>query len=68
MDTLFKDMKQVMYNSSSEVLKKMFPDGVDNGDVSKRPTTTGTAFKTSLNQLITNLMAKNPHYGKCVMK
>jgi myosin-1 len=66
-DTLFKDLKSAMYQSTNPVIKDIFLDGKDAvGGVSKRPITTGAAFNTSLNELTGHLMSKNPHYVRCI--
>ena len=65
-DSLFKDLKAVSYHSTLPVLKDMFPDGAAIDAASKRPVTAGMGFKTSLAELVTNLLSKNPNYVRCV--
>eukprot|EP01137_Pigoraptor_chileana_P033118 Opistho-2@23554 len=66
-DTLFQDLKRLLFNSKNAVIKKMWPDGaLDIKEVTKRPVTAGTAFKTSMNELVENLMKKEPHYVRCI--
>jgi len=65
-DSLFKDLKSVGYNSSNPIAKEIFPDGASINESSKRPITAGTSFKTSLADLVSNLVSKNPHYVRCI--
>ena len=64
-DTLFKNLKSAMFGSKNSTLKSLFPDGADM-DVAKKPTTIGSQFRTSLQQLMSTLKTKSPHYVRCI--
>ena len=64
MDTLFKNVKATLYKSTNAIIPKLFPDGSNVNEATKRTTSTGSAFRTSLNDLVKNLLKKNPNYGK----
>ncbi|NXT32347.1 MYO1G protein, partial [Pelecanoides urinatrix] len=58
-DTLFQDIKRLLYNSADPVLRAMWPDGEQSiTEVTKRPLTTGTLFKNSIVALVENLASK----------
>lgn len=67
-DTLYKDLAQLMFESSSVVLKACYPEG----DVStwkgasKRPLTAGRLFVNSMNKMIATLNTKVPSYVRCI--
>lgn len=66
-DTLFQDIKRLLYNSSYPDMKEIWPDGKqDKGAVTKRPPTAGKIFKQSMLELVTQLEAKEPFYVRCV--
>nr|WEL12765.1 myosin class I A [Halisarca dujardinii] len=66
-DTFFQDLKRLLYHCSLPALKDMWPEGANPaGEVTKRPVTAGTAFKTSMIELVTYLEQKEPHYVRCV--
>jgi len=66
-DQLYQDFKRLLFNSQHQMLKDMWPEGAkDLTAVTKRPQTTGTIFKNSMIALVDNLMAKEPHYVRCV--
>uniref|UniRef100_A0A1I7YKF9 Myosin motor domain-containing protein n=1 Tax=Steinernema glaseri TaxID=37863 RepID=A0A1I7YKF9_9BILA len=66
-DTLFQDLKRLLYSSESPLLKEMFPDGAKSiHEVNKRPPTAGTLFKNSMSELVKQLASKEPHYIRCV--
>uniref|UniRef100_A0A8C9TEP9 Myosin ID n=1 Tax=Scleropages formosus TaxID=113540 RepID=A0A8C9TEP9_SCLFO len=66
-DTLFQDFKRLLYNSSNPVLKAMWPEGkLSITEVTKRPLTAGTLFKTSMISLVENLASKEPYYVRCI--
>ncbi|VDM93883.1 unnamed protein product, partial [Onchocerca ochengi] len=45
-DTLYQDLKRLLYNSNNPVLRKIFPDGAKSvTEVNKKPLTAGTVFK-----------------------
>uniref|UniRef100_M4AP17 Myosin IG n=1 Tax=Xiphophorus maculatus TaxID=8083 RepID=M4AP17_XIPMA len=66
-DLLFQDFKRLMYNSSNPVLKEMWPDGqLSITEVTKRPLTAATLFKTSIVALVDKLACKEPYYVRCI--
>lgn len=66
-DTLFQDFKRLLYSSTDEIIKGMWPEGsVDVSKVTKRPLTAGTLFKNSMITLIQNLISKEPFYVRCI--
>ncbi|XP_041029601.1 unconventional myosin-Id isoform X2 [Carcharodon carcharias] len=66
-DTLFQDFKRLMYNSSNSVLKNMWPEGkLSITEVTKRPLTAATLFKSSMIALVENLASKEPYYVRCI--
>ncbi|GAB1601174.1 unconventional myosin-Id [Argonauta hians] len=66
-DTLYQDIKRMLYNSQDELLKLMWPDGsLKISETTKRPLTAGTNFKNSIIALVANLASKEPHYVRCI--
>ncbi|XP_050300495.1 unconventional myosin ID isoform X2 [Anthonomus grandis grandis] len=66
-DTLFQDFKRLLFNSTDPNLKEMWPEGAQHiSQVTKRPPTAGTLFKTSMQELIKTLISKEPHYVRCI--
>ncbi|KAK3589621.1 hypothetical protein CHS0354_043081 [Potamilus streckersoni] len=66
-DTLFQDFKRLLYNSKDELVKAMWPEGIqDITATTKRPLTAGTNFKNSIIALVDQLATKEPHYVRCV--
>ncbi|GCB64824.1 hypothetical protein scyTo_0007589 [Scyliorhinus torazame] len=66
-DTLYQDFKRLMYNSSNPVLKDMWPDGqLSITEVTKRPLTAATLFRSSMIALVVNLECKEPYYVRCI--
>jgi len=63
-DLLFRDLKEAMSDSSSEIMKGLFPKKEQ--ESMKRPETAITQFKTSLNNLMVILMDKEPSYIRCI--
>ncbi|XP_058534201.1 unconventional myosin-Ig isoform X3 [Ochotona princeps] len=58
-DSLFQDIKRLLYNSADPTLRAMWPDGQqDITEVTKRPLTAGTLFKNSMVALVENLASK----------
>ncbi|TNN65345.1 Unconventional myosin-Id [Liparis tanakae] len=54
-------------NSSNPVLKGMWPEGkLSITEVTKRPLTAATLFKTSMISLVENLACKEPYYVRCI--
>ncbi|XP_033097296.1 unconventional myosin-Id-like isoform X3 [Anneissia japonica] len=66
-DTLFQDFKRLLYSSKNESIKEMWPDGKQSVlEVTKRPLTAGTIFKSSMIELVKNLATKEPYYVRCI--
>uniref|UniRef100_A0A0B7ADG6 Myosin motor domain-containing protein n=2 Tax=Arion vulgaris TaxID=1028688 RepID=A0A0B7ADG6_9EUPU len=66
-DTLFMDFKRLLFNSSNDVIKSMWPEGAQSvTETTKRPITAGTAFKNSMIALVENLANKIPFYIRCI--
>ncbi|VDO75208.1 unnamed protein product [Onchocerca flexuosa] len=66
-DTLYQDLKRLLYNSNNPVLRKIFPDGAKSvTEVNKKPLTAGTIFKNSMSDLMKQLSTKEPHYIRCI--
>lgn len=67
-DTLFRDLSQVLFESSNQIMKSAFPEGnkATWTGVQKRPQTLGTGFKKSMNNLVANLLTKAPSYIRCI--
>ena len=66
-DTLFQDFKRLLFNSSNEYLKTMWPEGADHiTKTTKRPLTAGTLFKNSMLALMKIIHSKEPHYVRCI--
>lgn len=63
-DLLFRDLKEAMCSSTNCITSKVFPK--KEMESLKRPETAGTQFKTSLNNLMTILMSKQPSYIRCI--
>ncbi|XP_021947488.1 unconventional myosin ID isoform X2 [Folsomia candida] len=62
-DTLFQDLKRLMFNSKNPIISGMFPDGAqDITKTTKRPVTAGTVFKNSMIALVKILESKEPYY------
>lgn len=58
-DTLFQDFKRLLYNSRNPLISSMWPEGAKSvTNVTKRPVTAGTDFKTSIIKLVGNLATK----------
>lgn len=54
-----------MNTSTNPVLKEIFPETLETSDM-KRPPSAGTQFKKSMDELMTNLFSKTPHYIRCI--
>nr|CAB3264156.1 unconventional myosin-Id [Phallusia mammillata] len=66
-DQLFQDFKRLLYKSSNKVISEMWPEGAQHvTEVTKRPLTAGTLFKTSMIQLVEKLASKEPYYVRCI--
>eukprot|EP01091_Cochliopodium_minus_P000432 TRINITY_DN1040_c0_g1_i1.p1 TRINITY_DN1040_c0_g1~~TRINITY_DN1040_c0_g1_i1.p1 ORF type:complete len:1025 (+),score=324.78 TRINITY_DN1040_c0_g1_i1:24-3077(+) len=63
-DTLFRDQIAVVRSSSDKMIAEILPPV--NEDSNKRPLTSGTKFKNSLNILLENLNKCAPHYVRCI--
>eukprot|EP00056_Hartaetosiga_gracilis_P004149 m.72055 g.72055 ORF g.72055 m.72055 type:complete len:1021 (+) comp11724_c0_seq1:162-3224(+) len=66
-DTLFQDLKRLMYSCNDPMLKELFPEGAQEiTRVTKRPITAGTSFKKSMSALVEQLEKKEPFYVRCI--
>ncbi|PVD30004.1 hypothetical protein C0Q70_09265 [Pomacea canaliculata] len=66
-DMLFMDFKRLLFNSSNNLIKSMWPEGKQLvTETTKRPTTAGTDFKNSIIALVENLASKTPFYVRCI--
>jgi len=66
-DTLFQDMKRLLYTSRNQILSSMWPEGAqDITRTTKRPQTAGTIFKNSMIELVKTLQSKEPYYVRCI--
>lgn len=66
-DPVYQDFKRLLYNSGHDMLKEMWPEGMQaTSEVTKRPKSTGTTFKESMIALVTNLKKKTPFYVRCI--
>ncbi|XP_044760641.1 unconventional myosin ID [Coccinella septempunctata] len=66
-DTLFQDFKRLLYSSKDPNLRSMWPEGSQHiSETTKRPATAGTLFKNSMQELVKNLLSKEPHYVRCI--
>ncbi|XP_078362990.1 unconventional myosin-Ic-like [Oculina patagonica] len=61
---LFRDLKEAMCNSTNCITSEVFPK--KEMQSLKRPDTAGTQFKSSLNNLMSILMCKQPSYVRCI--
>ncbi|KAF1760604.1 hypothetical protein GCK72_008853 [Caenorhabditis remanei] len=66
-DTLFQDLKRLLYHSKNRLIKSLFPDGSKSmAEVNRRPPTAGFLFKNSMSELVKQLAQKEPHYIRCI--
>lgn len=66
-DTLFQDFRRLLFNSNCSILSEMWPEGSqDISKTTKRPLTAGTLFKTSMIDLVQQLLKKEPFYVRCI--
>ena len=65
-DLLYKSLSQAMYACDRPLLKELFPEGSPDGNSIKRPLTAGFQFRTSVAELMKNLLSKNPNYIRCI--
>lgn len=63
-DQLFRDLKEVMVRSNNPIITMCFPESEVGRK--KRPETTVSQFKNSLNNLMDILMCKEPSYIRCI--
>ncbi len=70
-DTLFQDLKRLLFRSTDPVISGMWPEGAaDVKDVTKRPITAGKAFKVRackqhMHYSLTSLSRAGVHGGAC---
>eukprot|EP00117_Sycon_ciliatum_P047463 scpid22461/ scgid33900/ Unconventional myosin-Id; Myosin heavy chain myr 4 len=66
-DTLFQDLKRLLYSCDRQMLKDMWPEGASSeSEVTKRPHSTATGFKLSMATLVDTLASKEPYYVRCI--
>ena len=66
-DTLFQDLKRLMFNSKMNLLQEIFPDGGKQiSEVNKKPPSVGTFFRISMAELVEQLASKSPLYVRCI--
>ncbi|KAK6620264.1 hypothetical protein RUM44_006665 [Polyplax serrata] len=66
-DTLFQDLKRLMYNSKNTTVSSMWPEGeMDITKTTKRPLTAGSLFRNSMIALVKSLSSKEPFYVRCI--
>eukprot|EP00048_Salpingoeca_helianthica_P007064 m.106039 g.106039 ORF g.106039 m.106039 type:complete len:1039 (+) comp14216_c1_seq2:94-3210(+) len=66
-DSLFQDLKRLLYSCARPALQAMWPEGADKlTDVHKMPATAATTFRTSMDGLVELLASKNPYYIRCI--
>ncbi|ODM91558.1 Myosin-IA [Orchesella cincta] len=66
-DTLFQDIKRMLYKSKNQTISQMWQDGAqDITKTTKRPQTAGTIFKNSMIALVKTLASKEPYYVRCI--
>ena len=66
-DTLYQDVKRLLFNCDNQLLKDMWPEGGDDvNKVTKRPPTAGKTFKLSMQALVETLKSKEPFYVRCI--
>ncbi|KAI5728530.1 hypothetical protein M8J77_017489 [Diaphorina citri] len=65
-ELLHRDVSLAMYTSQHPLLKHLFPEGNPKRPFVKKPTTTGTQFKISVDSLMKNLSSKQLHYVRCI--
>ncbi|XP_033098129.1 unconventional myosin-Ib-like isoform X2 [Anneissia japonica] len=65
-DLLFRDLSQLMYKCDHLLLKTLFPEGNPKHNSQKRPPTTAFQFKSSIAELMKNLLTKDPNYIRCI--
>lgn len=66
-DSLFQDLKRLLFNCDISALKEMYPDGADElTAVHKMPATAATKFKSSMQALVDLLLSKEPYYVRCI--
>ncbi len=65
-DLLYKDLSKAMYACERGMLQELFPEGNLELNTLKRPPTAGYQLRNSVNQLMKNLLTKNPNYIRCI--
>lgn len=63
-DLLFKELIELMVSSTSSLIQSLFPK--EEAEGKQQPTTAGFKIKKSANELVTTLMACQPHYIRCM--
>ncbi|XP_071478875.1 unconventional myosin-Ia-like [Diadema antillarum] len=65
-DLLFHDLSQLMFKCKHILLPELFPEGDPKFMSKKRPPTAGSQFKSSVSELMKNLLCKHPNYIRCI--
>eukprot|EP00043_Microstomoeca_roanoka_P019563 m.222390 g.222390 ORF g.222390 m.222390 type:complete len:1269 (+) comp17020_c3_seq1:113-3919(+) len=66
-DTLFADLTKFLYNCENKLLKTLFKEAkLLTNTAARRPVSLSKQFMVSVADLMKNLLAKNPHYIRCV--
>jgi myosin-1 len=66
-DSLFQDLKRMLYECKTPALQEMFPEGADDiNKVHKNPYTAAMGFKMSMAKLVDLLAEKEPFYVRCI--
>ncbi|XP_030856038.1 unconventional myosin-Ia [Strongylocentrotus purpuratus] len=65
-DLLFHDLSQLMFKCKHLLLSELFPEGDPKFMSKKRPPTAGSQFKSSVSELMKNLVCKHPNYIRCI--
>lgn len=65
-DLLYRDLSQAMFACKHNLMRKLFPEGNPVQKSLKRPPTAGSQFKVSVQELMKNLLSKNPNYIRCI--
>ncbi|VDP23556.1 unnamed protein product [Soboliphyme baturini] len=66
-DPLFQDFKRLLFNSKNPLLSNLFPDGAMRiTEITKRPQTSASRFRDSMNRLVDILTSKVPFYIRCI--
>jgi len=65
MDTLYRDLIELIGGSRSPIMASMFPEAKEQHD-GKKPITAGSQFRIDMQDLMDTLMKCDPHYVRCI--